>query len=149
MTQLPSHAFHPDINTSLGEGTPDLITAQKNTPEGWFASPDPVHLPPYDPTFTYNVNFYCAYIGAFYSELGQAEESSKRWRAEYNRVAGILEEQDKLRLITGEVMGAIGALGGLEGAGRGGDEGGREATGGGVHKGMRAAGGVGGREAPQ
>lgn len=149
MTQPPSHAFHPDINTSPGEGTPEVIAAWKGTPEGWFASPDPVHLPPYDPMFTYNVNFYRVYIGAFYSELGQAEDSSEHWRMEYNRVSGVLEEQGKLGSAARETLGTIGAPGGLEGVGRGRDEGGGEVAGGGIHESMRAAGGVGGQEAPQ
>ena len=148
MTQPTAHAFHPDPNTSPGEGTPELITARKNTPEGWFASPDPIHLPPYDPTFTYNVNFYRAYIGAFYSELGQAEESSERWRAEYNRVAGLLEEQGQLETDEREALGAVGAPRGVEGAGRTRDEGGGEIAGGGIHESPREAGGDGGREAP-
>lgn len=75
MTQPTPHAFHPDVNTSPGEATPEQIAERRNTPEGWFPSPDPTHLPPYDPSFTYNVNYYRAFIGAFYSELGQAEES--------------------------------------------------------------------------
>lgn len=149
MTQPSIHAFHPDPNTSPGEGTPELIAAWKDTPEGWFASPDPIHLPPYDPVFTYNVNFYRAYIGAFYSELGQAEESSEHWRVEYNRVAGILEEQGQLETNEREALGAVGTLRGVEGAGRTRDEGGGEIAGGGVHESTRAAGGDGGREAPR
>lgn len=149
MTQPPMNAFHPDINTSPGEGTPEQITAWKNTPEGWFLSPDPVHLPPYDLAFTYNVNFYRAYIGAFFSELGQAEDSSEHWRVEYNQVVGLLEEQGQLGPAEREVMGTTGTQRGLEGAGAGGVEGGGETLGHRIHEGAGVTGGIGGRNAPQ
>lgn len=149
MTQPAPHAFHPDVKTSPGEATAEQVAERRNMLEGWFPSPDSTHLPPYDPLFTYNINYYCAFIGAFYSELGQAEESAECWRLEYNRVVGLLEEQSQLRQTERGALAAIGSLGGMEGLREGRVDGSGEAAGGGIHESAEAAGGPGSGNAPR
>lgn len=149
MTQSIPHAFHPNVNTSLGEATPEQIAERRNMLEGWFPSLDPTHLPPYDPLFTYNINYYHTFIRAFYSELGQAEESTEHWRSEYNRMAGLFEEQSQLRQNEREALAAADPSRGVEGPRGRGIDGSGEVTGGGIRESAGAAGGPGSGNTPR
>ena len=66
----PHHPSENKIPTIVTTGE-QPVSYNRVTP-GWYFSPNPTLLPPYDPNHTYNLKFYKAYVRGYYE---QAQES--------------------------------------------------------------------------